>query len=99
MSDDDYFLLVCEKLWSSSEEGNALMTRAAQLKAGDENATGEIADAIDRNHVEQRLLLLRAHEMAVWVRRTKKPPRRNGTAKGLSLLPEWLVHLFGQVVN
>jgi hypothetical protein len=67
MSDDGYFLLICEKLWRSSAEGRELLTRAAQLKddTGDENATGEIADAIDRNHVEQRLLLMRAHEMAV----------------------------------
>jgi hypothetical protein len=67
MSNDDYFLLICEKLWRSSAERRELLTRAAQLKddTGDENATGEIADAIDRNHVEQRLLLMRAHEMAV----------------------------------
>ena len=66
MSDDDYFLFICEQLWRFSEEGEALLMRAAHPKeAGDENATGEIADAIDRNHIERRLLLLRAHEMAV----------------------------------
>ena len=32
MSDDDYFLFTCEKLWKLSEEGNALLTRVANAQ-------------------------------------------------------------------
>jgi hypothetical protein len=65
MSDDDYFLFTCEKLWRLSEDGKALLTRAIEARdAGDEDTAHEIADRIDLNHVKRRLLLSRAQDMA-----------------------------------
>ena len=65
MNDNDYFLFTCEKLWTLSEEGRALLTRATQVRdAGDELAIEEIADQLDLNHVKRRLLLCRVQDMA-----------------------------------
>jgi len=65
MSDDDYFLFTCEKLWKLSDEGRALLTRAIGAKnAGDEDTVHEIADRIDLNHVKRRLLLSRVQDIA-----------------------------------
>jgi len=66
MNDDEYFLFTCEKIWGLSEEGRALLTRAADANiAGDEDTGHEIADRIDLNHVKRRLLLLRVQDMVV----------------------------------
>jgi hypothetical protein len=65
MSDDDYFLFTCEKLWTLSEERNALLTRVTHArKASDEEALNEAADRIDLNDVKRRLLLLRVQDIA-----------------------------------
>jgi hypothetical protein len=65
MSDDDYFLFTCEKLWTLCEEGNALLTRSIQASdANDEQAVHETADRIDLNHMKRRLLLLRVQDIA-----------------------------------
>jgi len=65
MNDDEYFLFTCEKIWGLSEEGRALLTRAADANiAGDEDTVHQIADRIDLNHVKRRLILLRVQDMA-----------------------------------
>ena len=65
MSDDDYFLFTCEKVWTLFEDGRALLTRAIEAKnAGDEGAVEAVAHRIDLNQVKRRLLLARVYDMA-----------------------------------
>ena len=65
MSDDEYFLVTCEKVWRLSQDGKALLTRAAKAgDAGDEDAIHDLAHTIDLNHVKRRLLLMRAQDLA-----------------------------------
>jgi hypothetical protein len=65
MSDDDYFLCTCEKLWTLSKEGRALLTRVIQARdAGDEDTRHDLADRIDLNSAKRRLLLLRVQDIA-----------------------------------
>ncbi len=65
MSEDDFFLFTCEKLWKLSEEGDALLTRVTHARdAGDEAAVDETVERIDLNDVKRRLLLLRVHGLA-----------------------------------
>ena len=63
MSDDEYFLVTCEKVWRLSQDGKALLTRAANAcDAGDEDAIHDLAHRIDLNGESMR--------------RTRKPSRK-----------------------
>ena len=65
MSDDEYFLVTCEKVWKLSQDGKVLLTRAAKSgEAGDEDAIHDLADRIDLNNAKRRLLLLRVQDIA-----------------------------------
>ena len=71
MSDDEYFLVTCEKLWRLSQDRKTLLTRAARAgDAGDEDANQDLADRIDLNHVKRRLLRLLLMRAKIWRRRT-----------------------------
>ena len=64
-SDETLFLTFCERYAAASKEQAALLTRAAEaVRAGDQDAIDEIADAIDDHEAECRLLLCHIYEMA-----------------------------------
>ena len=68
MIDDESFLILCEKVWSLSQEGQLLSAQAAQARLADDPDNQEVvedlADRIDLNRVERRLYLARLLEGA-----------------------------------
>ena len=65
MTDDDAFLLLCEKVWGLSEERKLLSAQAAQARLTDDpDVLDDLADRIDLNRVEQRLSMARLLEAA-----------------------------------
>jgi len=76
--DDELFLTLCERYSVVSNDQVALLTRAADARrAGDQDAMEEIAEALDDNEAERRLLLYRIYELAD----PAAPARRVGAAR------------------
>ena len=64
LSGETPFLALCERLFTLSLEEAALRTRAAQVTdEGDPDTSLELAEAIEDNTVERRLILWRLCEM------------------------------------
>jgi hypothetical protein len=61
----DSFLALCERLFALSLEEEALRTRASEARGkGDQEAMDEMAEEIEANTVERRIVLWRLQEMA-----------------------------------
>jgi len=62
---EDSFLVLCEGLFALSLEQAALLTRTTEARdKGDQDAVDEIAEQIEANTVERRIVLWRLQEMA-----------------------------------
>ena len=60
---EDFFLVLCERLFALSLEQAALLTRATEARnKGDQDTLDETAEAIEANTVERRLVLWRLYE-------------------------------------
>ena len=75
MTDHEAFLFLCEKVWGLSEEGKLLSAQAAQARLTDDQGEVEdLAERIDLNQVDRRLLMARILEAA------QPDPRDPGSA-------------------
>ena len=67
---EDFFLVLCERLFALSLEQAALLTQATEARnKGDQDTLDETAEAIEANTVERRLVLWRLYEMTDFAKR------------------------------
>jgi hypothetical protein len=63
--EDQSFLTLCERLFALSLEHEGLLTRATEaVGKGDQDTGEQVAEAIDDNTAERRILLWRIQEVA-----------------------------------